>query len=633
MRLLLMFLLVSGGILLPGCGGREEEKLSLLVDLASALELSGGNRPELERVLEHYRHEQPDPLKLKAAEYLICNMVAHYTVGGEVMDRLKLDIDTTFRDQPAALRLMFYLIAARIAQTREKAEIEYDLRTISSDFLIRNIERSFTIWEGIKRHYDLSCEDFFKYILPYRINNEPLIDWKDSAYYHLYHLEKGEQLSFGLKDYVNYILAKTFNANSTEQMKTQLSDTLFKQHSIDCIDRAYIDQVSKQLFGIPVAVDFVPHYPTQENRHYWTIIRDRRFVNGKYNTGIIPYTAKVYRRSSYINEIPQDEDNFVPRFIRDPYKTDVTEEYENVTSLEYRFKQVESNTDYAYLCVFNNRAWNEVAWTRLHGRKARFDKIGRDIVYLPCYYNGSRQMRADYPMWVKTDGEAVALVPDKDSLQTLHLTRKFTYNTAGDYYGAAIIGIQIQATNDLKAIRYDSISEIRHYEYMAFDTLYIHTRKKYKYWLLKKVRYSYPELASVKFIQGDSILMPVNTFDIDALGVIKKNTPGSQNIFNDELLDSGTLLPVVGVEFEQPVAVDVVKYITRNDKNGIYPGHVYELFYFDRGEWVSLGEKTATADYIEFDRVPSGALYWLRNRTEGKEERPFTVTGGRVRFW
>ena len=93
------------------------------------------------------------------------------------------------------------------------------------------------------------------------------------------------------------------------------------------------------------------------------------------------------------------------------------------------------------------------------------------------------------------------------------------------------------------------------------------------------------------------------------------------------------MMPMVGVEFEKPVSVYVLKYITKNDKNGIYPGHLYELFYFNRGKWESLGRKVATADYIEYDNVPSGALYWLRNHTEGKEERPFTVNNGRVRFW
>ena len=605
----------------------------MLVDINTALKLSGENRPELERVLSYYKDAQPDALKYQAAKYLICNMVASYSVSGEMMDRLKLDVDTTFRDQPNALKLMFYLMAARIVQNQGAAIIKYDLQTITADFLIKNIESSFAIWMDIKNHYDLPCKDFFQYILPYRINNEPFIEWKDSTYYCFFGFQKGGHFSFRLNDYLDYISAKLPTLYKTEEMLNQLSDTLFKGYEVDCIDRAYMGQVIRMLFGIPVAVDFVPHYPTQENRHYWTSIRDCRCVGTRSDHIRPPYMAKVYRRTSYLNEIPRDDNNFIPQFLRDPYKIDVTEEYENVTSLEYKFKKVESNTDYAYLCVFNNLGWREVACARLHGRKVRFDKIGRDIVYLSCYYDGNRQVLADYPVWVKTNGDVKFLVPDKDCLQTLRLTRKFTYNTVGDFYGLSIIGMQLLATNVLDSTRYDSISEIKHYNNMAYDTLHVHADKKYKYWLLKKNSNNYGAFASVKFMRGDSILTPLNTIAIDKDGIIEKNTSSSRQIFNDELLDAGSLSFMAGVEFEKPVSVDVMKYVTRNDKNGVYPGQTYELLYFDRGEWVSLGEKVATADYIEYEDVPSGALYWLRNRTEGKEERPFTVSNGRIRFW
>ena len=88
---------------------------------------------------------------------------------------------------------------------------------------------------------------------------------------------------------------------------------------------------------------------------------------------------------------------------------------------------------------------------------------------------------------------------------------------------------------------------------------------------------------------------------IDSTGKIIKNDPLSQKIFNDNFLDFGILSNMVGVEFEEPVSVDVIKYITQNDKNGIYPGNIYELMYFDQGRWVSLGSKMATADYIEYE--------------------------------
>ena len=93
-------------------------------------------------------------------------------------------------------------------------------------YLIRNIEQSFVIWENIKNHYDLSCEDFFKYILPYRINNEPLIEWKDSAYYYLYNFDKGDQLGFSLGGYQGYISAKVPTYYNYEKFKEQFSDSL-----------------------------------------------------------------------------------------------------------------------------------------------------------------------------------------------------------------------------------------------------------------------------------------------------------------------------------------------------------------------------------------------------------------------
>ena len=608
MKLIFAILLFSIlGVTMTGCH-RDVVVVPMLVDVNSALKLSGDNRGELQKVLDYYREEKPDSMKLKAAEYLISNMVAHYAVAGETMDRLKRDIDSTLRDQPCALKLMFYLVAARIVKERGDYTVEYDLHKITSDYLIRNIERSFKIWEEIKNHYDLSCEDFFEYVLPYRINDEPLTEWKDTAYYYLYDFYKGENMGFSLSSYASYVSAKVNTYYGFGTFKSQLSDSLFKKYRMDCIDNAYSTRITNQVFGIPTAVDFVPHYPTRENRHYWTILRDHRFVNSKYYYSNTPYTAKVYRKTSFINPIPKDKNNFIPHFIRDPYKMDVTEEYENVTNLEYKFKMCRPDTKYGYLCVFNNLAWNEVAWSEMRRGKVVFEKIGRDIVYMPCYYHGNSQK--------------------------LRLNRKFTYNSSGDYCGSAIIGVQIRATNDLSKEPYDSIAVIRHYNYMAYDTLHVNTTKKYKYWMLTKERYSYPEFASVKFVQkGGDVLNAESTFTIDAAGKMDKDGLLSKNIFDDDLLDYGTLPKIAGVEFEEPVSVDVVKYITRNDKNGVYPGNTYELLYFDQGEWVSLGRKVATTDYIEYDDVPSGALYWLRNRTEGKEERPFTVMNGRVRFW
>ena len=83
MKLIFAILLFSIlGVTMTGCH-RDVVVVPMLVDVNSALKLSGDNRGELQKVLDYYRKEKPDSLKLKAAEYLISNMVAHYAVAGD----------------------------------------------------------------------------------------------------------------------------------------------------------------------------------------------------------------------------------------------------------------------------------------------------------------------------------------------------------------------------------------------------------------------------------------------------------------------------------------------------------------------------------------------------------------------
>ena len=65
-----------------------------------------------------------------------------------------------------------------------------------------------------------------------------------------------------------------------------------------------------------------------------------------------------------------------------------------------------------------------------------------------------------------------------------------------------------------------------------------------------------------------------------------------------------------------------------DDSNAIFPGEHYELFYW-RGQWVSLGRKIAADTVLVYDRVPKGALLWLRNLDKGQQERIFSYENGK----
>ena len=58
----------------------------------------------------------------------------------------------------------------------------------------------------------------------------------------------------------------------------------------------------------------------------------------------------------------------------------------------------------------------------------------------------------------------------------------------------------------------------------------------------------------------------------------------------------------------------------------------YELFYWMDG-WLSLGKQFPQNGQLEYDNLPSGALYWLVGENGRKEERIFTIENENVNWW
>ena len=89
-----------------------------------------------------------------------------------------------------------------------------------------------------------------------------------------------------------------------------------------------------------------------------------------------------------------------------------------------------------------------------------------------------------------------------------------------------------------------------------------------------------------------------------------------------------------GLELPAPAKVSAIRFLIRNDDNGIRRGHEYELFYASDGKWLSAGRQIAPADdEIKFAGVPAGALLWLHDHTGGREERIFEVTDNNKIIW
>lgn len=149
--------------------------------LSDALDFAKSNRSELLKVLEHYGADPADSLKLKAAEFLITNMISKRENSRLLINKTgkKLPDLLDFTDVAEYNAEINHLIATK--QASIDSSIKNDLETITSDYLIRQIELAFKAW-GKPWSKNISFEDFCNYILPYRAANEPLSEMREVLY-------------------------------------------------------------------------------------------------------------------------------------------------------------------------------------------------------------------------------------------------------------------------------------------------------------------------------------------------------------------------------------------------------------------------------------------------------------------
>ena len=165
-KYILYFLL---GALVSGCG--ENNPSHVLEDVIK-------ENPQLGEVLKRY---EADTLKLRAVEFLIENLPYYCSYEGEQVEHYQKQFELygtglyTPGEVQDSIRKMYGRINLR------KSTVKPDLE-LPADFLIDNIEWAFKVWNEQPWGKNVSFADFCEYILPYRIEDEPLKPWREKVY-------------------------------------------------------------------------------------------------------------------------------------------------------------------------------------------------------------------------------------------------------------------------------------------------------------------------------------------------------------------------------------------------------------------------------------------------------------------
>lgn len=408
-------------VLLAGCGQvspRLEGSSSSYLppqEVKKALAQAGDNRRQLEAVLHHY-YIREQSQKMKAAEFLIGNMVGHGTVERQLTDGdgNQVDFDSrSYEDLEQARTALDQLKKKHGKLSYSKRPAIKDIEVISDEYLINNIDLAYETWQIRPWSKDIPFDLFCDFILPYRGTSEPLSDWRlPMMIRYLDVADDVEQFGpNGVEDIVEKIRKDTrkmvqFDSRYYLQPNDQSFELMCRSRKGRCGDITNMMTYGMRANGFPAAYDFTPAWADRDNNHAWLVVLNKE---GRGSAKLTNRAAKVYRRTFSTQQASlgalAPETEIIPGWLRSKHYIDVTNQYMQTSDVKVNLVTPPlDGTRYAYLCIFNGGRWIPVHWAEINGDSAIFTRLGRDIAYLPIFSTTKGFIHAAPPFILGKDG-------------------------------------------------------------------------------------------------------------------------------------------------------------------------------------------------------------------------------------
>ena len=578
-----LFLIIT--ILLSSCG----DFTKLPQETEDALQKSGKNFNELFDVIVRYK--DTDTMKLHAANFLIANAQYKYfldTIDGE-----------------------------RIC----------DLEVLTAQTLTNNIDLAFDTYQK-SWNKNLCFDDFKEFLLPYRIADEKLSNWRrDFA-----------------ENYSDSLLSDSID--TPEKVAQIVNDEIIKNYPdfTNCNDFAMRATFIMRSCGIPVALAIIPHWGTRAESHIFNVLKTQNelidFLGGE-NTfgshlaGFHDNIPKVYMLSfskqtdSPHWKYPKEEK---PAFFKNIFLKDITAQLSSIETSDYQLN-IDSRNKLAYLCVFDRIGWIPVAYGEIKDKKVNFNNVGINVVYQLATFDDGEIQCIGNPFLALKNGEIRNYNPSENTFNQT-LTRKSPESNRWEEVEKQIPGGKFQGANreDFSdSVTLFSITEIPD---LKFQQAEVANYQKFRYLRYLSSNKTYGNMAEVEFYDS-------NEKKLQHKRIFGQYKPSlwfpdftAEKLFDGDVLTffhTSDSLAWGAIELDAPQAVSKIRYKIRNDDNGIRSGEIYELFYAKDGSWISLGKQTAAHDdEITFKNLPKNALFWLRNLSKGTEERIFEVDDSEI---
>lgn len=622
-------------LIFSSCDSQKQE-------IEFALKEAGDNRTEIEAVLQHYEKEENDPLKLKAAQYIIRYMPYHFSYGEEIKDYYHA-VDSVITLSEDKLEQEKYIKALRLS-FEDRYKRYRDINVIRADFLIKSIDEAFEQWRHGKWATHLTFDEFCEYLLPYKcFEGQPLDNWR-SSYYDLckgnidmaYLCDDYNQSSFYAAMEVNHQMKEatpqSFGLLTTlpiydPNVIIRLPFAFCSAYCMGCVQ-------TMRSKGIPVAYDFTPHWSNRRNGHSWNTVYTSRFGNLEFaphdtDPGAVHYPflkmPKIFRTVYKPNEEYLDiaAQKYIPRPIRDMFIRDVSAEYMPTVDVKIPLSVSFKGKQHPFIAVYDCNDWTPVYWGKVSGREVTFERMGLNTLYMALAYDSDvSYIPVSQPFLVALSKKIEFIPLDTTLHRTIKLTRKFPQGDNVFAINELTSGGVFEVSDNKEFLNATKIAELPQWN-LTNGSIDLQDDTEYQYWRFKSSDTSRCDMAELFFYDSHDSIIRADI--IDCGRIFPDNEWNALNIFDE---DQQTNFSVkgddywVGFDFGQPVNISKISYIRRCDGNSVQPGLEYSLYYWDNSEWRLIGTKMANDVFVVFENVPLKALLAIKC-SQGEEQRIF----------
>jgi hypothetical protein len=593
-------------------------------EIESVLKMAGSNHRQLVKVLKHYGKNPSDSLKYRAAKFLIVNMPGKFS---EYREGQWNDIASVNLRWTSSSNKQLILDTYKIGDLVKEADITH----ITAKYLINNIELAFKVWQEMPWGKDIPFDVFCEEILPHRVDTEPLENWREkvlASFADIYNSFKNDTNITVLEacDKVNSLLPrfradKDFNAMNFSQLMASNRGL--------CDEMAMLGVFAMRGLGIPATFDFTPMWPYGIQGSSWNSVRDSNgkhhsFMGAQTNVGKYGTPSRSIRtyRQFYGKQNNVNPENIPPLLRHINNIVDVTSEYFGGFDIWFPIpKDYSAEKGPVYLAILKDMEWYPIVLGAINQFNLDFPSI-RSELYLPMYYQNGVQIPIGFPF--KYGYRHCHFYSPQSSY-----TKSFTgIAPSGNVKLHQMTGGKFEVANCSDFSDARTIYTIKT-SGPGYHTVSVKHTSAYRY-----IRYVSP-------VGGRCNVSILEFYDEnnEKLQGTATGTPGANaKMTHDRVFDGDvdTFFEAasdddhswVGLDLGKSRQITKIRYLPRTDGNGIYEGHVYELFYWNGNEWYSLGSQTADSHILQY-KVPFNALFYLKNVTKDRmHNNPFIVESG-----